>query len=211
MKKSGLILAIVFLFLVGLHANFFGEKESEAMNQSNLKRAIFAGGCFWCMQPPFDQTEGVVSTRVGYAGGTKKDPTYEEVSSGTTGHAEVIEAAYDPSKVSYEKLLDTFWKNIDPTTKNQQFADRGPQYRTAIFYLDEEQKQLALESKKKIEESGMYDRPIVTEISHAGEFYPAEDYHQKYYKKSKVHYELYKEGSGRVSYLRKMWGKQSGK
>lgn len=176
-------------------------------NEMNTKKAIFAGGCFWCMQPPFDALEGVSQTRVGYAGGHVKNPTYEQVSSGETGHAEVIEVAFDPSKVSYEKLLDTFWKNIDPTTRDQQFADRGPQYRTAIFYVDDEQKRLALESKAKIEKSGWYDRPIVTEIAPAGEFYPAEDYHQKYYQKQSVHYQMYKKGSGREDYLSEKWGK----
>ncbi len=201
MKKIALLLIFSVLFNINLQA-----KEESDMN---LKTAIFAGGCFWCMQPPFDQTEGVVKTRVGYAGGKTSNPSYEEVSSGASGHAEVIEVAYDPSKVDYEKLLDVFWKNIDPTTVDQQFADRGSQYRTAIFYLDDEQKKLAQASKEKIVNSGWYDRPIVTSIEPAGDFFPAEDYHQQYYKKNKVHYEMYKEGSGRAGYIRAMEKKRS--
>lgn len=198
------LIGLVLVFSIFNLAGFIKAEEKEGF----MKRAIFAGGCFWCMQPPFDQLEGVVSTRVGYAGGTLRNPTYEQVSEGNTGHAEVIEVTYDPSKVDYEKLLDTFWKNIDPTTRDQQFADRGPQYRTAIFYLDDEQKKLAEASKEKIEKSGWYDRPIVTEISPAGEFYSAEEYHQKYYEKQPGHYEMYKYGSGRAGFLEKKWGKK---
>jgi len=204
MKKILLFLILTVLFCSNLKA----EEESRPMDNQNLKTAIFAGGCFWCMQPPFDQTEGVIKTSVGYAGGHDANPTYEEVSSGTSGHAEVIEVTYDPSKVSYEKLLDVFWKNIDPTTVDQQFADRGSQYRTAIFYVDGEQKKMAIASKEKIEKSGWYDRPIVTSIESAGKFYPAEDYHQKYYKKNAVHYEMYKEGSGRAGYIKMMQKKR---
>ncbi len=179
----------------------------EGMKKEDLGKATFAGGCFWCMQPPYDELEGVVSTTVGYTGGAKKNPTYEEVSSGTTGHAEAVEITYDPSKISYEALLEAFWKNIDPTTQNRQFADIGTQYRTAIFYHDEEQKRLALASKEGLEKSGKFKGPIVTEIVPASVFYPAEDYHQDYYKKCPVPYNLYKVGSGRAQFLKKQWGK----
>ena len=173
----------------------------------NFQKATFAGGCFWCMQPVFDKTKGVVSTTVGYAGGTKENPTYEEVSTGKTGHTEAIEVVYDPSQVTYEELLDAFWQNIDPTDPRGQFADKGSQYRTAVFYHSEEQKRLALESKEKFARSGKFDQPIVTEIVPASKFYKAEDYHQKYYVKNAGHYSLYKTGSGREGFLKKVWGK----
>lgn len=169
--------------------------------------ATFAGGCFWCMQPSFDETPGVLSTTVGYTGGTAPDPTYEQVSSGKTGHAEAIEVIFDPAKVSYERLLDVFWQNVDPTTPNQQFADKGTQYRTAIFYHNDEQKKLAEASKERLGKSGKFDKPIVTEITAASRFYPAEEYHQRYYKKSADYYNRYKIGSGRAGYLKRMWGK----
>ena len=169
--------------------------------------ATFAGGCFWCMQPPFDHLPGVISTTVGYTGGATEHPSYEEVSSGSTGHAESVEIIYDPAQVSYSKLLEVFWHNIDPTTVNRQFADGGTQYRTAIFTHNEEQKRLALESKEKLEKSGKYaGKPIVTEIVPAGKFWPAEDYHQHYYQKSVLHYKMYRAGSGREAYIRRMWG-----
>ena len=168
------------------------------------QRAIFAGGCFWCMQSEFSGTEGVASVTSGYSGGTVKNPTYEQVSSGTTGHAESILVVYDPSKVSYEKLLKIYWGNIDPTDQGGQFADRGTQYRTAIFYTSEEQRTLAEASKKTVE--AKLQKPIHTEITKAGEFYPAEEYHQDYAKKNPVHYNAYKYGSGRVSKLKELWG-----
>jgi methionine-S-sulfoxide reductase len=161
------------------------------------------------MQPVYDKRPGVVSTVVGYAGGEKKNPSYEEVSTGTTGHAEAIEVNYDPAKISYPELLQAFWQSIDPTDARGQFADRGSQYRTAIFYHDDEQKRLAEESREKLAQSGKFDQPIVTEIVPAAEFYPAEEYHQKYYLKQAGHYYLYKEGSGRGGFLRKFWGKES--
>ena len=157
------------------------------------------------MQPPYDKVKGVISTAVGYTGGTTENPTYEEVCSGRTGHAEAVEITYDSSQASYSDLLDVFWKNIDPTTTNQQFADAGTQYRTAIFYHSEEQKRLAVASKEKLEKSGKFKRAIVTEIIPASLFYPAEDYHQKYYKKCPLPYQLYKTGSGREGYLKKTW------
>lgn len=175
------------------------------MAESKYQKATFAGGCFWCMQGPFDFLDGVISTTVGYMGGIIENPTYEEVSTGTTGHAEVVEVLYDPQKISYKELLEVFWRNIDPTTKNQQFADKGSQYRTAIFYHNEEQKKLAEQSKAELEKSGKFDKPIVTEIVKATSFYPAEDYHQDYYKKNPFHYEMYKQDSGRASFVERIW------
>ena len=169
--------------------------------------AIFAGGCFWCMQPSFDETPGVISTTVGYTGGSVANPTYEQVSSGKTGHAEAIEVIFDPSKITYEQLVEIFWHNVNPTTPNQQFADKGTQYRSAIFYHSEVQKKLAEVSKERLGKSGKFDKPIVTEIAAVSAFYPAEEYHQHYYKKNAVHYNLYKIGSGRADFLKKVWGK----
>jgi peptide-methionine (S)-S-oxide reductase len=169
--------------------------------------ATFAGGCFWCMQPPFDQLDGVISTAVGYTGGHTKNPTYEEVESGDTGHAEAIQITYDPKKITYAKLLDVFWHNIDPLTPNGQFCDHGTQYRSAIFYHNDEQKHLAEESKKALEASGSFHRPIVTEIVPASEFYPAEDDHQEYYRKNPVRYHYYRYRCGRDQRLEELWGK----
>jgi len=172
-------------------------------------KATFAGGCFWCMEPPFEALDGVVSVTAGYTGGTKVDPTYEEVSAGGTGHAESIEVAYDPGKVSYEKLLDVFWHNVDPTTANRQFCDKGNQYRTAIFYHDETQKRLAERSKQALEASKKLPGPIVTEIVSAGRFYPAEEYHQDYYKKNPIRYNYYRWGCGRDARLKEVWGAEA--
>jgi methionine-S-sulfoxide reductase len=169
--------------------------------------ATFGGGCFWCMEPPFEQLEGVTSVVSGYAGGHRKNPTYEEVSSGTTGHAEVVQVTFDPAKISYEKLLDVFWRNIDPTDPHGQFADKGSQYRTAIFYHDEAQREAAEKSKEALAQSGKFAKPIVTQIAPATDFYPAEDYHQDYYKKNPLRYKSYKIGSGREGFLKRTWGK----
>lgn len=169
------------------------------------EKATFAGGCFWCMEPVFQNLSGVIEVTSGYTGGTKEIPTYEEVSSGATGHVEAIQIVYDPSKVQYEKLLDIYWKNIDPTDTDGQFADRGSQYKTAIFYHNEDQKRLAEDSKKELESSGKFDKPIVTPILQAGEFYKAEEYHQDYYKKNPVRYNIYKKGSGREDFLKQKW------
>ena len=182
-----------------------GEPEQPAQ----IETATFAGGCFWCMEPPFEKLEGVQSVRAGYTGGTVKDPTYEQVSSGTPGHAEAIEVLYDPSKVSYEQLLDVFWMNIDPTTPNQQFADHGSQYRSAIFTHTEAQKRLAEGSKDTLARSGTFTAPLVTEIVPASTFYPAEEHHQDYYKKHALRYNLYRVGSGRAGFLKKTWGKSA--
>lgn len=170
-----------------------------------LARATFAGGCFWCMEPPFDKLEGVVSTTVGYTGGHKDNPTYEEVSSGSTGHAEAVEILFDPQKVSYEQLLEVFWQNIDPTVKDRQFCDVGSQYRTAIFYHDQEQKRLAEMSLEKLRQSGRFAE-IHTQILPASTFWPAEDYHQDYYRKNPLRYKFYRMGCGRDQRLQDLWG-----
>jgi len=167
--------------------------------------ATFAGGCFWCMQPPYDHLDGVLSTAVGYIGGQIENPDYQSVCSGTTGHTEAVQITFDPQKVSYQTLLDVFWKNIDPTAKNRQFADVGTQYRTGIFYHNPEQKKMAEESKLSLEQSKKFDQPIVPEITEATTFYPAEEYHQAYYKKNELHYTMYKKGSGREGYLQETW------
>ena len=174
---------------------------------AETKVATFAGGCFWCMTPPFENTKGVTKVVAGYTGGTTKNPTYEEVCTGETGHAEAVEVTFDPAIVSYDHLLDVFWRNIDPTTENAQFADHGTQYRTAIFFHDDEQKRLAEASRDRLAKSGKFSSPIVTEIVPAGPFYPAEDYHQDYYKKNPFRYNAYKVGSGRAGFLQRMWGK----
>lgn len=202
--RDGIIMAAV-----GLGSTQSGMAMSERGKTGHLETATFAGGCFWCMEPPFEKLDGVVSVTVGYTGGTMQQPTYEQVSSGKTGHAESIEVRYDSSKVSYERLLDLFWMNIDPTTPNQQFADHGSQYRTAIFYHDEEQQRLAEASKDALARSGKFTSPIVTQIVPASPFYPAEEYHQDYYKKHALRYNLYRVGSGRAGFLKKTWGKSA--
>ncbi|HYH46693.1 MAG TPA: peptide-methionine (S)-S-oxide reductase MsrA [Thermoanaerobaculia bacterium] len=179
-------------------------------DKAALAKATFAGGCFWCMEPPFDKIDGVVSTTSGYAGGPEKNPTYEQVSAGETGHAEVVQVVYDPAKVSYEKLLQVFWHNVDPTTPERQFCDRGKQYRTAIYYHDPEQKRLADASKRTIAASAKLPGPIVTEIAPLTAFYPAEEYHQDFYVKSPVRYKTYRAGCGRDRRLEDLWGEQAG-
>ena len=175
------------------------------MSEQNEK-AYFAGGCFWCMEPPFEALDGVVGAPSGYMGGTTENPTYEEVTTGKTGHAEVVEILFDPSVVSYEELLEVFWRNIAPTALNYQFADVGSQYRTEIFTVGDKQKKLAEESKIKLEESGKFDKPIVTAITEAPTFYIAEEYHQDFYKKQSVRYQLYAKASGRKGFLEETWG-----
>jgi len=212
---------IAYMIFVSLYfiscGLFAGEKESNVgsasqknmtgtsdIGQQKLAKATFAGGCFWCMQPPFEELEGVVSTTVGYTGGFKVNPTYEEVSAGGTGHAESIQVVFDPSKVSYEKLLDIFWKNIDPTVTDQQFCDHGHQYRTAIFYHDDAQKLLAETSKVKM---AARFGTVYTEIVPASTFYPAEEYHQDYHKKNPIRYKFYRTTCGRDKRLKELWGK----
>ncbi|MFC2074828.1 peptide-methionine (R)-S-oxide reductase MsrB [Bdellovibrionota bacterium] len=174
--------------------------------QADLEIATFAGGCFWCMEAAFETLDGVSEVISGYAGGTKENPTYEEVSAGVTGHKETIQVYFDPKKISYTQLLDTFWRNIDPVDSQGQFVDKGTQYTSAIYYHNETQKKHAEESKKKL--AGKFEKPIVTEILPFTTFYKAEDYHQDYYKKSKIRYKIYTAGSGRKKRLKQLWGKE---
>lgn len=169
------------------------------------KKAVFAGGCFWCLQPGFDHTPGVLATTVGYTGGQVPLPTYEQVCTGATGHLEAIEVVYDPSVVAYGKLVDIFWRSVDPTDDGGQFVDRGSQYRTAIFYADDEQKKAAEEAVRRLAASGKFKKPIMTRVLPAVKFYPAEEYHQKYYLKQSGRYNAYKEASGRGESLKKAW------
>jgi len=185
----------------------YPQTESRQASDARYEKATFAGGCFWCMEPPFDELPGVISTTSGYTGGRTKNPTYEQVSAGITGHAESVEVLFDPAKITYARLLDVFWKNIDPLTANRQFCDSGTQYRSGIYYHTEEQKRLAEASKKALEDSGRFKQPIVTEIVAATAFYPAEDYHQDYYKKNPIRFKYYKYGCGRAKRLEELWGK----
>lgn len=185
---------------------------SPASAQSTgTAKATFAGGCFWCMEPPFDKLDGVISTTSGYTGGDKPNPTYQEVSAGGTGHAEAVEIVYEPGKVSYERLLEVFWHNIDPLDAAGQFCDKGTQYRSAIFVHDEAQRRAAEASKKAIEQSEQLSGRIVTEIVPAATFYPAEDYHQDYYLKNPVRYRYYRYACGRDARLKAVWGDNAGK
>jgi peptide methionine sulfoxide reductase msrA/msrB len=186
----------LILILCGLTATASAESRT----------AIFAGGCFWCMQEPFDHVKGVTQTIVGYTGGSKEDANYTAVSAHKTQHREAIEITYDPAQVSYAQLLDVFWHNINPTQADGQFHDMGLSYQAAIYYGSEEEKKIAQDSKEKLSKSGRFDQPIVTEILPAKPFYAAEDYHQKYYQKNPADYEAYHIGSGRVSYLARVWG-----
>jgi peptide-methionine (S)-S-oxide reductase len=201
-------MAWLFLLTAGVItaiAALAAERPGETTAGKRLATATFAGGCFWCMQPPYDHLEGVISTTAGYTGGHTKNPTYEEVSAGGTGHAESVRVVYDPGRVSYGKLLDVFWHNVDPLTANRQFCDAGNQYRTAIFYHDESQRRLAEESKRALEKARGWR--IVTEIVPAGAFYPAEEYHQEFYKKNQVRYKTYRFLCGRDQRLKELWGK----
>ena len=194
--------------MMGLSTMFLA--TNKIMAATTLQKATFAGGCFWCMEHAFDQLPGVVTVTSGYTGGQKQNPTYKEVSAGGTGHAESVQIVYDPAKINYEKLLEVFWHNIDPTTKDQQFCDSGHQYRSAIFYHNEEQRQLALQSKEQLEKNKPFKEPIAAEIVQATEFYPAEEYHQHYYKKNPIRYKVYRSTCGRDQRLRDLWGKSAG-
>lgn len=204
MEKT-LLTALFFLLMTTGRAHAQGKSENVPAQQ----QATFAGGCFWCMEPSFEKMDGVLNVEAGYTGGEKADADYEEVSTGTTGHREAVQITYDPSKVSYADLLNVFWRQIDPTDPDGQFADRGPQYRTGIYYHDNEQKKLAEESKKALETSGKFKKPIVTEIMPAETFYSAEEHHQDYYKTNAEHYNRYKTLSGRGPFLEKTWPKGS--
>lgn len=198
------IKSVLLGFLTVFLFNGFASAEPAGLAS---QKAVFAGGCFWCMQAPFDRLPGVISTTVGYTGGRVANPTYEQVSHENTGHAEAVEVLFDPKKISYEKILDVYWHQIDPTTVDAQFVDVGDSYRTAIFYQNEEQKKSAEASKAAWEKKGTFKKPIVTQIVSAGPFYKAEDYHQSYYKKNPVRYNFYRSRSGRDRYLTSIWGK----
>jgi methionine-S-sulfoxide reductase len=200
----------IFLLALGctvLIATTVSDSDAQNSSSAPTKTAILAGGCFWCIQPAFDKAKGVIKTVVGYSGGTEANPTYELVTSEKTKHRESIEITYDPAKISYEQLLDIYWRQIDPTQADGQFTDIGPSYRAAIFYGSDEEKKLAEMSKEKLSQSGKFKKPIVTEILPAMRFYPAEGYHQKYYQQSPEHFEAFEQGSGRVSFQKKTWGK----
>ena len=205
------LLIITGAFAVGFQSynKHSTENEGEVTimkeKTSNLRTATFAGGCFWCVESDFEKVDGVAEVISGYTGGQKENPTYEEVSAGGTGHVEAVQVLYDPKKVSYKELLDVFWRHVDPTDPGGQFVDRGQQYRTAIFYQDEEEKRLAEESKRNLESSGRFDKPIVTEILKLNGFYKAEAYHQDYYKTHALRYKYYRWNSGRDQFLKKAW------
>jgi len=199
-KRIGLLLASVLSVLLA----------AGAANAAPLEKAVFAGGCFWCMEAPFDKLPGVISVTAGYTGGHTKNPTYKEVSAGGTGHAEAVQIVYDPSRISYPALLDVFWRNIDPTVSDRQFCDVGHQYRAAIFYRGEEQRKAAQRSKAALEKNRPFRDPVVTEITPASEFYQAEEYHQHYYKKNPLRYSYYRSGCGRDKRLKELWGSDAG-
>jgi len=218
MKTLLYIVMSLFLIIGGVLFFMMGNQRSEAVpkgvktdmgkEEMNLQTATFAGGCFWCTESDFEKLPGVVKVISGYTGGTKENPTYAEVSSGKTGHVEAVQVYYDPTKITYEELLDYFWKHVDPTDAGGQFVDRGAQYRSAIFYHDEEQKRLAEKSKEALGKSGKFNKPIVTEILKFTKFYEAEDYHQDYYKTHALKYKFYRYASGRDQFLEKVWGKE---
>ena len=205
---------IIFLTLLLVSAVSMSAAENKPENQNefqNLEKATFAGGCFWCMEASFEKSGGIISVVSGYTGGKEVNPAYKDVSAGKTGHAESIEIVYDPKQVSYEKLLDIFWQNIDPTTIDRQFNDVGKQYRTAIFYHNEEQRRLAETSKAQLDKDNVFGQKIVTQIVPAGPFYPAEESHQDYHTKNPIPYKYYKFLSGRDRYTEKIWGKDKKK
>jgi peptide-methionine (S)-S-oxide reductase len=200
-------ICLIASLLVLVFGAWVSAEDKLASGQPPSQIATFAGGCFWCMEPPFDALEGVISTTSGYIGGRTDNPTYEQVSAGGTGHAEAVRVVYDPEKIDYSQLLEVFWRNIDPTTPNKQFCDTGSQYRSAIFYHDEEQERLAEASKQALVKSGSLPGPVTTEVVEAGTFFPAEDYHQDYYIKNPLRYKLYRVGCGRDRRLKELWGK----
>ncbi|MGE5402266.1 MAG: peptide-methionine (S)-S-oxide reductase MsrA [Ignavibacteriales bacterium] len=204
--KTGIFLMIILLTVVGCSKN-----KSEKSNQipkigAGMARATFAGGCFWCIAAPFNHLDGVKNVISGYAGGHVKNPSYEEVGSGTTGHVEAVQVIYDPEVISYSELLDIYWKQFDPTDVEGSFADRGSQYTSAIFYENDEQKEIAEKSKNRLDKSGIFHKPIATKITKFTSFYPAEEYHQQYNEKNPVRYEMYKKGSGREDFIKGLWG-----
>lgn len=180
--------------------------EAQMKDTAQMTRtAVFAGGCFWCTESDFEKVDGVIEVMSGYTGGPEKNPSYQQVASGSTGHVEAVQVVYDPAKVTYDQLLDIFWRHVDPTDGGGQFVDRGPQYRSAIFYADEQERELAMASKKRLSATNRFVKPVVTDILPLGAFYPAEDYHQDYYKKNPIRYKWYRSGSGRDQFLEKAW------
>ncbi len=208
MRRTGRLFVIATLALVASLAAFsHAEPAPEKQEQDDpFALAIFAGGCFWCMEHPFDELGGVVSTTSGYIGGHVENPSYEDVSRGDTGHTEAVQVRYDPKTIGYAELLAVFWRNIDPLTANRQFCDGGSQYRSGVFVHDAEQRRLAEESKRELEASGRFRQPVVTEITDAGTFWPAEEYHQDFYRKNPVRYRYYRYGCGRDKRLEELWG-----
>lgn len=200
--------ALALLLAVSMHG---GPSAQSTAAPAGTAKATFAGGCFWCVEADFDKIEGVVSTTSGYIGGKTPNPTYQDVSAGVTGHTEAVEIVYDPKKVTYERLLEHFWRTIDPTVKDRQFCDVGSQYRTGIFYHDDAQKRAAEASKAALQKTKPFSEPVVTEIVAAGPFYAAEAYHQDYYKKNPVRYNYYRFGCGRDARLKQLWGDLAGK
>lgn len=207
MSKRAFVAGFAVVAVLILVAVFFSSEPAEAQKKRSrhLAVATFAGGCFWCMEPPFDKMEGVISTTSGYTGGRVANPTYEQVSAGSTGHYEAVQVIYDPALVSYAELLQTFWRNIDPFDGTGQFCDKGGQYRAAIFYYDDEQQRLATASRENLEKR--FSKELATEILPAGKFYRAEDYHQDYYEKNPIRYKFYRTGCGRDARLKEVWGK----
>lgn len=204
---SAILLALALL--AGAYSLIGQNQVAPETVPEDAATATFAGGCFWCTEADFEKVEGVYDAVSGYAGGTEENPTYKQVASGATGHAEVVRVFYDPQRVTYTELLETFWTHVDPTDPNGQFIDRGRQYRSAIFYENKEQEAQAKASIKKLAEAGIFDAPLVTEIVPLSRFYKAEDYHQDYYKKNPIRYKLYRSGSGRDQFLEKAWRNQS--
>jgi peptide-methionine (S)-S-oxide reductase len=201
------LLSTLFLYLF-ITTVLATEQGQQPISAQRNETAIFAGGCFWCMEPPFDKLEGVISTTSGYTAGHKKNPTYREVSAGGTGHAEAIQIVYDPDKISYAELLDVYWKNIDPAAVNQQFCDSGSQYRSGIYYLNEAQEAEAKRSLQDLQKSKPFEEEIATEILPASTFYPAEEYHQDYYLKNPLRYKFYRFSCGRDQRLEDIWGRK---
>lgn len=196
----------MLMFAILLVGAWTAQSTSRAATDATPSKAYFAGGCFWCMEEAFEKVEGVLSATSGYMGGRVANPSYEEVSAGRTGHAESVEVVYDPSRVSYQKLLEAFWHNVDPLTPNAQFCDHGSQYRSAIFYQTDEEKRASETSKQALEQSKRFTEPIVTQIVQASQFYPAEEYHQDFYKKNPIRYKFYKYNCGRAQRLETLWG-----
>ena len=203
-RQAALSFLTAAFFLIGA---WNLQSTSRAAADSTVGKAYFAGGCFWCMEEAFEKVEGVLSVTSGYMGGTVANPSYEDVSTGRTGHAESVEVVYDPTKVSYQKLLDAFWRNVDPITPNAQFCDHGSQYRSAIFFQTDEEKRASDTSKQAIEQSKRFTEPIVTQIVMASQFYSAEEYHQDFYKKNPVRYKFYKYSCRRAQRLEELWGR----